>query len=118
MVAWRIDRSVHARARLKRGGIAAEPADGQLPHLIRRDVEDQRRIDGDREPRRLSQLTLELSGSPHRVPDDDAGTTGWRLLQHLERERLRRGEHHTGADLLLLLVHAGRIRAEDPRPLW
>ena len=61
----RLHASVHsgcAGAGLERGRIGAEAPNRRFPHLFRRHAEDQRRIDGHRQPRRRRELLIELPG--------------------------------------------------------
>src|SRR5437667_1339846 len=82
-----------ARPELQRHRIDAEAADGALPHLGRRRLEDERRLRRRGEPRGGRQLGVELTRAPARVAEQEArapqrrvgGSGREEAAQHVDR---------------------------------
>src|SRR5439155_1666160 len=104
-----------ARPDLQRHRIDAEAADGALPHLGRRRLEDERRIRRRGEPRRRRQLGVELARAPPGVTEEEARApphhVGGRGLEEPAEYLDRRGQAEALGDPLA--VRHARVVAEE-----
>src|SRR5438093_4618957 len=104
-----------ARPELQRHRIDAEAADGALPHLGRRRLEDERWIRWRGEPRRRRQLGVELARAPPGVAEEEARApplhVGGRGLEQPAEHLDRRGQVEALGDPLA--VRHARVVAEE-----